>query len=102
MKNEDKNEVNFIFSPIKYIKIFFNFFGIYFIWILLHYIASHLYIKLCVPNTFFGLLISPFLSTTPYCISLRWLIENGANNINNMWIFLGTWLCSYLSSLHKN
>lgn len=96
-KNEDKND-NFLLISVRYIhrivKIFLSISGIYFIWILLHYFASHLYVKLCVPNNFFGFVISPFLITTPYCIGLRWLIQTGATSINNMWIIFGTWFCS--------
>ena len=101
VKNDEKKviyEDNFLLISIKYIyriiKIFLSISGIYFIWILLHYFASHLYVKLCVPNTFFGFIISPFLITTPYCIGLRWLIQTGATSINNMWIIFGTWFCS--------
>jgi hypothetical protein len=70
--------------------------GIYFVWIFLHYIASHFYVKLCAPSTFYGFLISPFLVATPYCIGLRWLICTGSTVINNMWILFGTWLGSIL------
>ena len=88
--------INYIYAPFK---IFISIAGIYFVWILLHYFASHLYVKLCVPNTLYGFLISPFIIATPYCVGLRWLITTGANTINNMWILLGTWICANMSVL---
>jgi hypothetical protein len=80
----------------KSIKIFINVSGIYLLWIFLHYLAAHLYVKLCVPNTIFGFILSPFMTATPHCQGLRWIVYNAANMINNMWIVLGAWICSTL------
>ena len=41
----------------KILKIIVNVSGIYFVWIFLHYAASQLYVKLCVPNTIVGFLM---------------------------------------------
>lgn len=79
---------------IKFIKIFINISGIYIVWILLHYVASHLYVKMCVPSTVVGFLLSPFMTATPHCQGLRWIVYNAANIINNMWIILGAWIMS--------
>lgn len=76
--------------------IIINISGIYVAWILLHYIASQCYITFCVPNTFYGFVMSPFLAPAPHCQGLRWAIYNGANVIENMWIVLGTWLCCHI------
>jgi hypothetical protein len=76
--------------------------GIYLLWIFLHYIASHLYIHLCVPNSWYGLLLSPFLVETPHCKGLRWIVYNGANIVSNMWIVLGSWLCTILITKTDN
>jgi len=81
--------------------IFINVSGIYLMWIFLHYLASHLYVKLCVPNTIIGFLLSPFMTATPHCQGLRWIVYNAANMINNMWIVLGTWICSTLLIVNK-
>ena len=80
----------------KTIKFLIKISGLYIIWIILHYVASHLYIKLCVPNTIIGFLMSPFMTATPHCQGLRWLIYNAAIMINNMWVLLGAWICSTL------
>jgi len=89
--------------------ITFNFFqfiikisGIYLLWILLHFSASHLYVKFCVPNTIVGFVMSPFMTATPHCQGLRWLVYNAANMINNMWIILGAWICSTILIVNSN
>lgn len=61
-------------------------------WILLHFGASHLYIHLCVPNTFQGLIYSPFYAPAPHCTALRWVIHTGGNTISTMWILAGLFL----------
>ena len=66
--------------------------GIYLLWIILHYFASHLYIKICVPWTIPGFLFSPVIMTTPYCNCLRWIIYNAGNSINHMWITVATFV----------
>ena len=85
----------------KAVVIFVKIGGIYVVWILLHYFSSIFYTKLCTPNSVWGLIMSPFLITTPYCQGLRWLIYNGANMINHMWLILATWLCANMFILEK-
>lgn len=82
-------------QTVKIIQISLSLYGIYLIWILLHYFASHLYIKFCVPVSFMGLIISPFLTTTPHCQCLRWIVYNGGNIINHMWVIIGSWLSTF-------
>jgi hypothetical protein len=86
----------------KTIKFVLSISGIYLLWICLHYVASHLYVKLCVPNTLFGFIMSPFMTATPHCVGLRWIVYNAAHMINNMWVFLGTWVCSTLLIINNN
>jgi hypothetical protein len=81
---------------ITFLRISISLYGIYLVWILLHYFASHLYIRFCVPASITGFIVSPFLTTTPHCQALRWVIYNGANMINNMWIILGSWISTFL------
>ena len=82
--------MNYIFKTFK---MTIGIYGIYILWIFLHYVSAHLYTSYCVPNTLYGIIISPILTTTPHCQGLRWIIYNGGNQINNMWITLGSWLC---------
>jgi hypothetical protein len=93
-KERERNYLSKVFYYLnKTIKLGSNLYGIYLLWILLHYFASHLYIEYCVPKTWTGLVISPFLTATPHCQGLRWMIYNGGNQINQMWIMIGSWIC---------
>jgi hypothetical protein len=89
-----------IYNIFSHLKNIFNFIfgvsGIYLLWICLHYFASHLYVKFCVPTTIMGFVLSPFMTSTPHCQGLRWVVYNAANMINNMWLVLGTWIGSIL------
>lgn len=76
----------------KYLKVGLSIYGIYLLWIALHFGATHLYVEYCVPKTWFGLLTSPFLTSAPHCQGLRWIIYNGGNQINNMWTSIGSWI----------
>jgi len=78
------NTVNFISKMI----------GIYIMWIILHYIAAHMYAHLCTHPSLLGFIISPFMVATPHCIALRWIVINGADTINTMWMMIGTWIAS--------
>ena len=71
-------------------------FIIYFFWIILHWVSSNLYVRFCTINTVWGLLMSPFRSTLPYCTALRWMIFNGGKMIEVMWILLGKWIIEQL------
>jgi hypothetical protein len=90
---------NCMIFGIRAVKFIIKIAGVYILWIILHFVSSHLYIKFCVPSSFIGFIISPFMTSSPHCQGLRWIIYNGANTINNMWIILGTWICSYLIQL---
>ena len=70
--------------------------GFYLLWITIHFVAAQLYPLACSPPSITGFLMSPFLVETPWCKGLRWIIGEGANVIQTMWIVLGTWFCSKL------
>tara|TARA_B110000879_G_scaffold135967_1_gene177695 strand:- start:662 stop:883 length:222 start_codon:yes stop_codon:yes gene_type:complete len=69
------------------------------LWIVIHYIAAHLYVYLCVPATIAGFLMSPFLVSAPHCYGLRWAIFHGGNIIVAMWTILGIWLLACILPL---
>lgn len=95
ISDENKNNQFFVRGNVKNnIIIVFKVSSVYILWILLHYFASHLYIYYCVPNTYIGFLLSPFMTMAPHCKGLRWIVYNGADVIDNMWIILGTWICT--------
>ena len=83
----------------KYINNIIKLASIYLLWICLHFIASNLYSELCTHISIMGFITSPFLTLSPQCQALRWVIQTGANTINNMWIVLGTFICTKLISL---
>jgi len=89
-----------VFFACNTIIFIFKALGVYLLWIFLHYTASHLYVKLCVPKTVFGFIMSPFMTATPHCQCLRLIVYNAANIINNMWII--TWLCSTTLLINNN
>ena len=90
---------NVIWSGLKMLFMVSKF---YLCWIIIHYVASQLYIKWCTPYSFYGFVISPFLTLTPHCQGLRWVLYNGAGVINNMWIIIGTWMCANIFVLKQN
>ena len=67
---------------------------VYGLWIVSHYCASLLYARWCVPFSFVGFIMSPFVATLPYCVALRWVIHTSGNTIQAMFVLLGTWLLS--------
>lgn len=86
----------------KTIRLLLKISGIYLLWICLHYGASHLYIKFCVPTTIMGFIMSPFMVSTPHCQGLRWIVYNAATIINNMWLALGAWIYTLLWITKEN
>lgn len=106
--NTMNREVDPEFSNMKlnilyaYIQPFVNMFGIYFVWIALFYLCSHLHVYLCVPNTIIGFIMTPFLVPSPHCQSLRWVIYNGGNSIMTMWFLTGVWIISYLQPIQRS
>jgi hypothetical protein len=76
--------------------------GVYFLWICLHYFSAHIYINFCVPSTFIGFIMSPFMVSTPHCQGLRWIVYNAASIINNMWILIGAWIYSIIWIYKEN
>jgi hypothetical protein len=64
----------------------------YLFWFILHYCSAHLYTSYCVPLSMSGLLWSPLLISSPHCKAFRWVLHNGGNSLDSMWILIGTWL----------
>ena len=68
------------------------------LWIILHYIIPHIYVKLCVPLTPLGFIQSIIISTTPHCEALRYTLYVSGDNIKYMWITIGTCVISFISN----
>ena len=62
-----------------------------------HFISANMYPNMCCNMSFFGFLMSPFMTVAPHCQALRWFIDYSANQLKNYWIFLGTYLVSYIT-----
>ena len=89
---------SYLMQPVIYLKDLFQYlfprpvvrlFVLYFIWISMHYLASHLYTMVCTPWSVKGFILSPLLIPAPHCEALRWVIYHGALRIHTMWILLG-------------
>jgi hypothetical protein len=74
-----------------YGKLFIELLGIYFFWIVVHYVCAHMYAYWCAPFSFIGFILSPFFVPAPHCQAFRWVIVNSSNSIITMWITLGSW-----------
>jgi len=71
-------------------------FALYTGWIIMHYLASHAYSTYCVNWSWYGFLSSPFITSTPVCRGLSWVIYEGSNTISHVWVLIGTTLSLYL------
>ncbi len=75
---------------------------VYFTWIFIHFLSTHLYVQLCVPRTFYGLIYSPFMNQIPHCVGLLWTMTKGSEMINLMWIAIGKLLMDNVYSRLKH
>ena len=71
----------------------------YLSWIFIHYVCSQLYIYFCVPFTWYGIFISPFLVMTPHCSAFRWIIYEAGTILYGMWIAIGSWTIANILTL---
>ena len=91
--------IGFVWNQIKEIPLIlcwlftfiYSIFGYYLMWIILHYLAVHLYPMYCAPLTITGFILSTFMVSAPHCIAMRWLITEGSNVIVTMWFALGAY-----------
>jgi hypothetical protein len=75
--------------------------SIYVTWWALHYVAAHAYTYFCVPMTWKGILLSPFIVPTVHCTSLRWLIYTGGNKMLSLWLLCGTYVLENIKIKHE-
>jgi hypothetical protein len=73
-----------------WIKLLMNLFGIYILWIFIFYSASQMHVYFCTPEGIYGFLMTPFLSQTPHCTAIRWMISNGSLHINAFWTLIAS------------
>jgi hypothetical protein len=96
MFTSSNNRANIKEKFIKYSNLFIELCGIYMLWIIIHYICSHIYVSWCTPLTIIGFILTPFIVPSPHCQALRWAIANGGTSITAMWFSLGTWITKKL------
>lgn len=82
-----------------FLNMFKNIFGIYVLWVFIHYVSAHIYVRFCTPATLIGFILSPFMAAAPHCQALRWALYNGGNSIISMWVTVGLWLLGYLKPI---
>ena len=70
--------------------------NIYVFWIGMHFITANMYPYFCADVSLYGVVTSPFLVMAPHCKALLWAQQTSTMAIENMWIVLGTWLCSQM------
>jgi len=99
--NLNNKYINLIPTSTEVIKSFLIANSIYGLWVVLHFLGAHLYTEWCAPKTFIGFITSPFLISSPHCVGLRWIINEGANSINAMWVILGTWFIGTFVTIKK-
>jgi hypothetical protein len=87
--NQTKKIPSILYWLITFI---YSMFGYYLMWIILHYLAVHLYPMYCAPLTITGFILSTFMVSAPHCIAMRWLITEGSNVIVTMWFAVGAYV----------
>lgn len=70
---------------------------VYLLWIFLHYLSAHLYVRYCTPYGVMGIIYSIFIGPTPMCYALSWAIHNGNQSLFNLWSIMGALCIGHLS-----
>jgi hypothetical protein len=93
IRGVEKDFIRVIYGKFNLIlKFFYDIAGFFILWITIHFCAANLYYRFCAEPTFIGYIKSIFVAQTPHCIAMRWVIYNGGNIINSMWLSIALWL----------
>lgn len=60
------------------------------LWFVVHWVVPRIYVPLCVPSGIYGFIQSMFLTDSPHCVALRYMVSISCSNINYAWIALGS------------
>ena len=71
---------------------------VYFGVVFVHFVCSNIYPSMCCPWTIWGFIMSPFMTVTPHCEGLRWVIHYTGEQIRNAWVWLGGYLVWYFGN----
>ena len=91
--NAFKKLTNFTYNSLK---LLLSVGKVYMFWIVIHYLASHMYPYFCTELSIYGFITSAIYVMTPHCRALAWLKTTSATAIENMWLVLGAWFCAKL------
>lgn len=58
----------------------------------LHFIAANAYAKWCTHSSLVGFLLSPFMTVTPVCSTLRWSITIFGDYLASIWTLAFLWI----------
>jgi hypothetical protein len=67
---------------------------VYLMCIGLHFVLPRVYIYACIPFTFMGMLLSPFMAQSPHCKAIIWALNTSIDTIQKMFLLLVAWLLS--------
>lgn len=79
----------------------FKIIAIYIFWVGTHYSINYLYQLYCVPTTYLGILMSPFIMHSPHCQAFNWLFNLSFKSINYMISSLVGIVAAKLLSMEK-
>lgn len=66
----------------------------YIVWVTLHFISSHMYIKYCVGDTIVDFFLSPIRSASPICQAFSWTSYTLSKQFITISISCGSYMCS--------
>ena len=78
------------FERIYEFGVYHRLFLFYLLWTFMHFISAHLYVRFCAQWTWYGFLMSPFTAQATHCQAIRFMMNNGANSINALWVFFSS------------
>jgi hypothetical protein len=59
------------------------------LWVIVHFLAAHVYVRWCVPPTWYGLFMTPFVASAPHCTGIRWVLNISSDKMVAMWSAVG-------------
>lgn len=65
-------------------------------WISLSYYSTHLYAHFCAEWSIMGFLTHPFMVSSPHCLALKWVMNEGSSTISNLFAMIATYVATTL------
>jgi len=86
-------------ATVSFIQCNLDFVYLFLMATILHYIAANAYAIWCTPQTIIGFIISPFMTVTPVCATLRWSITIFGDYLASIWTLAFLWVSTSLVKL---